>query len=179
MGEVRLLLWPRERVREEASRLLGLWLKAFSGPPYFARAGDLPRVRRLFYRHLEAEGFLFVAALVGEDLVGFAYGFPRHPGDPWTEEVARSLAPDLRRRWLEGAFGFVELAVDPDHQGQGIGSALHDALLAEARRPRAVLTVHEKAKAADFYRRRGWLELGRLEGSDYLIMGRELAGKAL
>ncbi len=163
-----------EEAEAQAEALLGVWLRAFSGPPYFVEPGELRRVRRLFARHLAAPGFRLIAARAGDAIVGFAYGFPRTPGEAWTEEVAASLSPELRRRWLEGAFGFVEFAVDPRYQGLGVGSTLHDRLLATAREPRAVLTVHAHAPAARFYARRGWRRLGWLKGAPYWILGKEL-----
>ncbi len=163
-----------EEAGARSEQLLAVWLRAFSGPPYFVEPDELRRVRRLFRRHLRTPGFRLVAALEAGAPVGFAYGFPRRPGEPWTEEVAASLPRLLRERWLEGAFGFVEFAVDPRYQGLGVGSTLHDRLLAHAREPRAVLTVHAHAPAARFYARRGWRRLGWLRGAPYWILGKEL-----
>ncbi len=167
-------LWDRERARAEADRLLSVWIRAFEGPPYFVEPKELARVRRLFLRHVQTPGFRLVAALEKGAPVGFAYGFPRTPGEPWTEEVAASLSPELRETWLKGAFGFVEFAVEPRYQGIGVGSALHDRLLETATEPRAVLTVHARAPAARFYARRGWRRLGWLKGAPYWILGKEL-----
>ena len=163
-----------EEAGARAEALLEVWLRAFSGPPYFVEPAELRRVRRLFSRHLTTPGFRLIAALKGGEIVGFAYGFPRTPGEAWTEEVAASLPPRLRERWLRGAFGFVEFAVDPRYQGLGVGSTLHDRLLATAQEPRAVLTVHAHAPAARFYARRGWRRLGWLKGAPYWILGKEL-----
>ncbi len=154
--------------------LLALWQRAFAGPPYFVEPGDLPRVRGLFRRHLATPGFRAAVAFHRGVPVGFAYGFPRRPGEPWTEEVAASLPPELRERWLREAFGFVEFAVDPAYQGLGVGSTLHDRLLASTDRPRAVLTVHAHAPALRFYLHRGWRRLGWLKGAAYWILGKEL-----
>ena len=169
-------LWGREEARARRDELMELWLRAFAGPPYHVGPEELPRVGGLFDRHTEVPGFRLVAALHRGGVVGFAYGFPRRPGEPWTEEVAASL-PRRRRGWLRDAFGFVEIAVDPAFQGLGVGSTLHDRLLGSAGQGRAVLTVHAEAPAVGFYRRRGWRELGRLRASPYLIMGRSLAGR--
>jgi len=157
-----------------AEALLALWQRAFAGHPYFVQPKDLPRVKRLFQRHLETPGFRAVVAFRRGSPVGFAYGFPRRAGEPWTEEVSASLPIALRREWFREAFGFVEFAVDPAYQGIGVGSTLHDRLLATVREPRAVLTVHAHAPAARFYVRRGWRRLGWLRGTPYWILGKEL-----
>jgi len=168
-----LLFGPEEAARLE-EHLMAVWLRAFAVPPYAVSERDLPRVRALFRRHCRTPGFRMVVALTGKRPVGFAYGFPRSPGEPWTEEVAASLAPAVRERWLVGAFGFVEFAVDPTYQGLGIGSTLHDRLLATAQEDRAVLTVHARAPAAGFYAKRGWQRLGWLKGVPYRILGKKL-----
>ena len=160
-------------VEPRTEELLLLWQRAFSGPPYFVEPGELRRVRRLFRRHLKTPGFRLAAAFDRGALIGFAYGFPRRRGEPWTEEVAASLSPELRRLWLRDAFGFVEFAVDPRYQGLGVGSTLHDRLLKSAREPRAILTVHAHAPAARFYARRGWRRLGWLRDAPYWILGKE------
>ncbi len=168
------LLLNSQEAGRLAERLLSVWYRAFSAPPYSVTRGELVRARRLFEVHLATPGFRLIGAFLHGAPVGFAYGFPRSPGEAWTEEVAASLPAGLHRRWLEEAFGFVEFAVDPRYQGLGIGSQLHDRLLATAREPRAVLTVHAHAPAARFYARRGWRRLGWLRGAPYHILAKEL-----
>ncbi len=167
------MLGPAE-AQAAAEELLEVWYRAFSGAPYHVERSELSGVRRFFLRHVATPGFRLVAAFSQGRPVGFAYGFPRSPGEDWTEEVSASLAPGLRRRWLSNAFGFVEIAVEPRYQGIGVGSLLHDRLLATADEPRAVLTVHAHAPAARFYARRGWQRLGWLKGAPYWILGKEL-----
>jgi GNAT superfamily N-acetyltransferase len=151
---------------------MDIWFAAFAAPPYHVEPSARPLIEAAFRAHLREPGFRLVAACEGKTPLGFAYGFMRRPGQDWVEEVARALGP--RARLLEGAFGFVEIAVRPEHQRKGVGSALHDALLEGVRAPRAVLTVHEKAPALDFYLRRGWHRLGALVGAPYLVLAKPL-----
>ncbi len=153
-----------------------VWFAAFSGPPYHVRPSALPLIEATFLSHLGEPGFRLVFAEEGGRVLGFAYGFFRRPGQPWVEEVAQALGP--RARLLEGAFGFVEIAVHPDHQRKGVGSALHDRLLRGVKAPRAVLTVHERAPALGFYLRRGWRPLGALVEAPYLVLAKPLQDQA-
>jgi GNAT superfamily N-acetyltransferase len=54
----------------------------------------------------------------------------------------------------------VEFAVDPGHQGQGIGRRLYDALFAGVTEPRALLgTDPPPTPAHTLYSRRGWVTI--------------------
>ncbi len=151
---------------------MDIWFAAFAAPPYHVEPSARPLIEAAFLAHLEEPGFRLVVAEEAGRALGFAYGFYRRPGQSWVEEVARALGP--RAGLLEGAFGFVEIAVHPYYQRKGVGSALHDALLEGVRAPRAVLTVHEKAPALGFYLRRGWRPLGALAEAPYLVLAKAL-----
>lgn len=110
---------------------------------------DLPPARRLDSVPLErlelarAQGLVWVAVTPGDAPVGFA--------------LAAVLTGDLH---LE------ELAVHPEHQRRGVGSALVNNVIAEARRRGCggvTLTTYRFVEwNAPWYARRGFLEL-RLE----------------
>jgi ribosomal protein S18 acetylase RimI-like enzyme len=74
----------------------------------------------------------------------------------------------------------VELQVAPALEGQGIGGALHDALLAEAHGPTALLSTEvSNERARGFYARRGWETLVEeiAFGEDYppfVVLGKRL-----
>jgi [ribosomal protein S18]-alanine N-acetyltransferase len=77
------------------------------------------------------------------------------------------------------------LGVAVAHQGEGIGSRLLDALLAEADRRSPVVLLEVRADnevAQGLYRRRGFIEIGRRRGyyqpsgDDAVVMKRERTG---
>ena len=107
--------------------------------------------------HAALDGFLAVVARSGADPVGLAYGYHGVRGRWWSTQIERALAPAQQREWLGDWFEVVEIAVRPDHQGRGIGSAVHERLLVEAGWPRALLTARaDDPDVRRFYERRGW-----------------------
>lgn len=105
-------------------------------------------------------GFRFVAAFEAEALVGFIYGFHGRRGEPWEDWIHARVPEAVYDEWFTNQFGLTEFCVHADRHGQGIGSKLYDALLAELGQTpyeRAVLTTRRIANPArDFYTRRGW-----------------------
>jgi ribosomal protein S18 acetylase RimI-like enzyme len=90
-------------------------------------------------------------------LAGFAYGYHGAAGQWWYERVAAGLDRADRSRWLvDGYFELVELAVDPDFQGRGLGGRLHDELLDPERGPALLSTQVDNATARRLYFGRGW-----------------------
>jgi GNAT superfamily N-acetyltransferase len=124
-------------------------------------------------RHLARDGFRCVAAVDGDTLLGFGYGYTGARGQYWTDRVSRLAPPDVVDRWIGGHFEFVELAVQPDRQGQGIGGALHDALMADLPHRHALLsTWQQDTPARQLYLHRGWRALAELP--DATLMGKTL-----
>ena len=111
------------------------------------------------------------------------YGYTGAPGQWWYDRVAAALGREGRRRWLDpGHFEFTELAVRPDFQGRGVGSRLHDDVLADLPHERALLSaLADNAPVVGFYHHRGWetvLDRLRFEPGrpEFTIMGRTLRG---
>jgi ribosomal protein S18 acetylase RimI-like enzyme len=151
--------------------------EALGYTPLEARVLSFASVAR---EHTRRSGFRAAGAFAGSELVGFAYGCDGAPGHWWYDQVARALAVEERRRWLDGSFELVELHVRPDHQGLGLGGALHDLLLTGVRRATAVLsTPAREGRAMLLYRARGWVTLAEgpvFEGvrEPYRILGLRL-----
>jgi ribosomal protein S18 acetylase RimI-like enzyme len=160
----------------------GVYAAAFARPPYNRRAGVADSFAQSLLGHARRAGFRCAIARDGLGrLAGFAYGYTSLPGQWWHDLVAGALGPRRARQWLAGAFELVEFAVDPPAQGRGLGSRLHDSLLAGLPHPAAVLsTMQADTTALQLYRRRGWVTLAEdfvFPGgsSVYMIMGRRLA----
>jgi ribosomal protein S18 acetylase RimI-like enzyme len=164
----------RDEVRDLLARpeeLVAVWPNA---------SGE--RLDAIVPRHLEREGFRFVAEWDGDgSLAGIAYGYCGAPGQWWHDLVADAMDEAARSRWLRpGHFEFVELAVRPDLRRRGIGGRLHDALLAGLDAPTAVLSTElSNAAAIALYGARGWeVVVPEIDfGAGYppfLVMGRSL-----
>jgi GNAT superfamily N-acetyltransferase len=161
--------------------ILTVYSEAFSGPPYNKPLTEMADFGQSLPRQLDRPGFRFAAALDDAGWpVGIAYGHALRPEYWWYQNVSQAMDPALVALWLPGAFEFVELAVVPAAQGQGIGGRLHDFLLDGIDYDRAILsTLDRETAASHLYRRRGWVTL--LDGHyfpgvnrPYQIMGREL-----
>ena len=160
--------------------VVDVWASAHGLPRASPTRDEFGRTR--LRRHSGRDGFRFLGAFAGDELVGFVYGYTGAPGQWWYDRVARALDREARREWLDpGHFEFTELAVRPDFQGRGIGSRLHDRVLEGLPHERALLSaLADNAPVVAFYRRRGWevlLERLRFEPGrpEFTIMGRTLS----
>ncbi len=120
-----------------------------------ASAADVPELHRI--RLLVHEN-----RLSEPDKIGEAAYFPYvAAGTAWVAEMSGGICGfgiwDRRDGTVWALF------VAPEAEGAGIGRALHDRILAEARRfghSRHELTTTEGSRAAAFYRRAGWEAVG-------------------
>jgi ribosomal protein S18 acetylase RimI-like enzyme len=177
---VQITLEDRDAVLAAADDLVAVYARTFGAPGYDEppelterfRAEQLPR-------HADRDGFRCALARRDGRVVGFAYGYTGQRGQWWSDWVASHAPEDIGRDWIGGHFELVELAVEPAEQGRGIGSALHDALLAGLPHRRAMLTTYRDDRPATrLYRRKGWRRLvdGLDEHND--LYGLDLAAKA-
>jgi ribosomal protein S18 acetylase RimI-like enzyme len=146
------LLPPADVLGRSRSEIEALWRRVFP------ETTD-ERFGEILPRHSGRRGLRFLTARADDGaLVGFAYGYEGEPGQWWHDQVSAVLTEQQREDWLPpGHFEFVELMVDPDREGKGIGGRLHDELLAPLRAPTAVLsTQRSNRRALGFYARRGW-----------------------
>jgi GNAT superfamily N-acetyltransferase len=152
---------------------------AFTAPGYDETADDVERFRAGLPRHGDRDGFrLVVASRSDAGPTGFAYGYTGRRGQWWTDRLLERVPPDVTDEWADGHFEFVELAVLPSSQGQGIGQAFHDALLDGLPHQRVLLgTWTGDRPARRLYLRSGWRELARID-DDSALMGLELADRS-
>jgi GNAT superfamily N-acetyltransferase len=160
-----------------------VYRSAFGAPPYNEGEAQVQQFRDdMLPRHTQRDGFRFVVALESDRVVGFAYGYTGERGQWWTDTVAKAMPADVAEKWLGGHFEFVEIAVLPEFQGRGIGTALHDALLEVLPHSKAVLsTLQADTPAMRLYLRKGWqvlLDNFHFPGSNRssLILGLSIRG---
>lgn len=120
--------------------------------------------REIMQSHLHRRGFRAVAAISGEELVGFGYGYRGRAGEWWHDIVAKALGRDLgrdvAREWLDDAFELAELHLLPTHHGAGIGRAMLTTLLDDLGTRTVVLSTHDKeSPARSLYRSEGFEDL--------------------
>jgi ribosomal protein S18 acetylase RimI-like enzyme len=139
----------------------------------FGDFSDLEAWRHeLFDRHAARDGYRLAVARTGNTAAGFAWGYIGQRGQYWTDLVCDALPSDVSDGWAGGHFEFVELAVLPGYRRQGLGSRLHDALLAGVRRQCLLSTADDPADpAVRLYLRHGWHQLGVLRPG-VQVMGR-------
>jgi GNAT superfamily N-acetyltransferase len=154
-------------------------------PPTSEGPAEIAAFAASLHAHVRKPGFRACTAR-GMDgrLVGFAYGWEGGPGDWWWDIAAGAVTEDVRRRWFADCFELAELAVLPEARRAGVGSAVHDAVLALTERPHAVLSTRSDAgDALAFYATQGWrtvLTALRFPGSDapFAILVRDRPGGA-
>lgn len=146
-------------VREE---IIHVYREAFSLPPYDRNEVDVRGFAHSLARHTQRKEFRCCVATEHSNgrVLGFVYGYTSEPGQWWHDTVVRALDPTTVQQWLSGAFEFVELAVLPSAQGQGIGGKLHDTILEGLpHRTAALSTYQTETTALQLYRKRGWIPL--------------------
>jgi ribosomal protein S18 acetylase RimI-like enzyme len=143
---------------QAAPELAAVYLSAFGAPGYDespARAEQFGSEQLPL--HSERDGFKFVVARAEERIVGFAYGFTGERGQWWSDRIAETAPPEIVDEWVGGHFEIVELAVMVEAQGQGLGAALHDVLVADLPHEKALLSTYiDDRPAPRLYRRKGW-----------------------
>lgn len=151
---------PAAELIRRSDQLTALYRDVFSVAPYHEPPEAVASFGDRLRQHAERQDFRAVLALDGERLIGAAYGYRGEPGQWWHDVVRRVLAPEVAARWLADAFEVVQIAVQPDAQGQGVGGGLHDALIAVIPNRTAVLTTSQlESPATSLYRSRGWTKL--------------------
>ncbi|WP_432942559.1 GNAT family N-acetyltransferase [Kribbella sp. CA-253562] len=141
-----------------SDELRHVYLAAFGAPGYDEDATAAERfAAEQLPTHAGRAGFRLVVARDPDgELTGFAYGYTGERGQWWSDRLVET-APEIADEWVGGHFEFVELAVVPAAQGQGLGAALHDALMADLPHAKALLSTYADDRPAPrLYRRKGW-----------------------
>ena len=174
------LLTPDE-AQSLRPELVNIYRAAFGMPPHNETESQLMRFARALPDHIECAGFKICVGKNSErQIIGFAYGYTGQPGQWWYDSVARGLGEKRSAEWQSDCFEFMEFAVVPSAQGQGIGGRIHDILLQAVPNTNALLsTPRLETLALYLYRRRGWITLlddfffpG--DTSPFVIMGKSI-----
>jgi ribosomal protein S18 acetylase RimI-like enzyme len=175
------LTFPEIAARQ--AQIVDVYRSAFMPLPYNKPEAEIAEFAGSFLNQFDRDAYRFVAALESHSkrLVGFAYGYSSRAGRWWYEHASRMLPELAGTVWLEDSFQLVEIALDPQFQGQGIGGQLHDHLLVGIQHGCAILaTLQAETAAFRLYRSRGWVVLGEnllFPGIPrrYQIMGLEMS----
>lgn len=148
-------------------------------PAYDAVFGDQPDEvtwrAEVWDRHLAREGFrLAVLIAIDGRVLGFAYGYTGEHGQWWTDQVARTLAPDVAEEWLGGHFELVSIGVLDQARGRGHGATLLRAVTDGLPHERRLLmtTADSSDPARRLYAADGWRVLGQGVGDHTVVLGR-------
>lgn len=158
---------------------IDVYSRAFALPPYSdPDRGDEIR-SRIRDVHKDRAGFrAFCACLPAKGVVGMIYGYHGSPGQWWHDTVVRELDRGTAARWLGDSYELVEVAVDPEYQGRGIGEMLIRRLLEDVHEATCVLSTRTDSRAHFLYRRLGFQVLTEMvfspHGAPFYVMGKDM-----
>jgi ribosomal protein S18 acetylase RimI-like enzyme len=161
---------------EGAIRVYGA---AFALPPYSDPDRGMEVRIRMRDVHRVRAGFQAFAAVERDGaVVGMIYGYRGAPGQWWHDVVRGALPVEGGRQWLASSYELVEVAVSPACQGQGIGTALIEALLRDREEATCVLSTRTDSEAHRLYGRLGFEVIKEMPfspgGALFYVMGKRL-----
>lgn len=152
-----------EAARALRADLAHVYRAAFALPPYGKTERDLSANFARFDRQVTRPGFR--AALARHDdgtPVAMAYGHTLSTHTGWWDTLTDPVDPDTRHEDGKRTFGLFELAVHPDHQRQGLATAVHTALITGLSHERVILNARpDAAPAIAAYTSWGYRPIGR------------------
>ncbi len=132
-------------------------------------------------RHSGRAGFRLARAYAGTDLIGFAYGYEGQPGQWWTDNARRVLAPEVADAWLGGHFELVSIGVLGRARGIGVGRGLLRRITEglSSRRCLLMTTADEADPARRLYASDGWRVIGPGIGEAQVIMAKQMPADSI
>ncbi|MEV1287915.1 GNAT family N-acetyltransferase [Micromonospora sp. NPDC049679] len=141
-------------------QLVAVYLEAHEDDgPFYSE----DRYRRQLAAHMNVPGWSQVAASLGDEMIGYIYGFPLPRGTRWWEGLQTPVPDDFTHETGRRTFALSELLVRPTWRRRGIAKALHDELLNSRPEERATLLArpdNEPAQAT--YAKWGWQKVAEL-----------------
>ena len=149
--------WTSSTVVARLNDLAEIYSEVYAEPPYSSGAlwsadAFINRTRRQAARN----GFAFVCARIGSELVGFGFGLTFDEGTWWSGDATPPPSEILKAQ----KFAVIELVIRRQWRGQGIGHGMLNQLLADRSESYAILTAMPNAPAREIYRRWGWVQTG-------------------
>jgi ribosomal protein S18 acetylase RimI-like enzyme len=154
-----------------AEPLERLYRKCFSEPPWHEGEERFERFGQRFADHLATPGTHGIVARQADEVAGVIYGWPAAPEIPKTPFYANvygAVDPADHHLLRPPSLEIVELMVDPDHQGRGLGRELLTRLVEP--HPQAWLCTRPDAPARKLYESEGWTVLGDYRNEDKTLL---------
>jgi ribosomal protein S18 acetylase RimI-like enzyme len=168
-GQVRAASVSIETRTGEAARSLapvvcGLYEAGFSLPPFNGDAAEFTSQQAYYPTLTERPGVRLTTARVGDEYVGFGYGYLLPADTRWWKGLAEPVSDEVTRETGHRTFAVIDYGVLPSWRGHGVGRAIHDELLGGSGAERATLSVQPKAEETQaIYRRWGWRKVSSIE----------------
>jgi ribosomal protein S18 acetylase RimI-like enzyme len=147
-------------------------------PLYESVFGDYPTFEAwreaVWDKHRTRGGFRLARAYDAGALVGFAYGYTGQAGQWWTDNVHKTLPPEVADAWLGGHFEVVSLGVARTARRAGFGRRLLHALVDDLGHDRLLLMTTDDGAdpARRLYASDGWQVIGPGIGDATVVMGK-------
>ncbi len=146
---------------QHTEELQALHAEVYADPPYRC-GGDGVRFADRFRVQRRQPGFVLAIARRGGLVVGWGSGMPLRPSTSWWRDLTTDVPAEVTAEHPGRSFALTELLVRASWRRQGIGTSLHDMILADRPEERATLTVLPAALAAQSaFRSWGWRKVAR------------------
>lgn len=121
----------------------------------YATHGE-PQTHRVFFlEHSARADYIGLVVQMDSKIVGVTFGSRSRPSNWWHEKVAEQVGDDHPA--LQDAWVLTQLNVLAAYRNRGVGTQLHDAILAQQPCCKALLSTPVTNTAAQrFYQRYGW-----------------------
>ncbi|MFV2008446.1 MULTISPECIES: GNAT family N-acetyltransferase [unclassified Micromonospora] len=157
---LKLDVYDADQAKAILEDLVAVYIEIYDEPADAFHGED--RYRRQINGHMTLPGWKLVTGTAGNELVGYAYGFPLS-SDRWWAGLLTPVPAGFTEEDGQRTFAISELMVRESWRRQGVARALHDALLGNREESRATLLADPKnvpAQAA--YASWGWRTVAQL-----------------
>ncbi|MFI6766090.1 GNAT family N-acetyltransferase [Streptomyces sp. NPDC050355] len=150
-------------VTSDVGRWAGVYEDVYADALGLSDHQDPPVSDRLL-RHAERPGFGLMAALHGDEVAGFVYGYTLPPDSLWWDGLMPDPGAEFTREYPGRTIGVCELLVRHRWRRSRIGHVLFEAFLAERPEERAAAFVSEGNDVMlATYAKYGFTPVGRME----------------